>query len=159
MFWNCISNEVIFIHFFFFIFYFILFYFFLSKENDFVCWDVIFLSVVFWRKRKSSRQSNISDNVSKFFFHENLIIYVEGGIYFRTTSTRVLCIILFMKGNKYVFLLRCLYNVHWIYKFFTVLMRKYYFGDKHRFIQSISTWFKGSLDYLISHQRGEITEV
>ena len=29
---------------------------------------MIFLFVVFWRKRKSSRQSNISDDVSKFFF-------------------------------------------------------------------------------------------
>ena len=42
--------------------------FFLSKENDSVCWVVIFLFVVFWRKKKSSRQRNISDDVSNFFF-------------------------------------------------------------------------------------------
>ena len=115
LFWNCVSNEVIFIH---------LFIFFLVKKT--------------------------------IVFAELWSFFVEGEIFFRTTSTRVLCIVLIMKGNKYAFLLRCLYNVHWIYNFFTVLMRKYYLRDEHRFIQSISIWFKGSLDYLISHQGGKL---
>ena len=40
---------------------------FLSKQNDCICWVVIFLLVLFWRKRKSSRKCNISDDVSNFF--------------------------------------------------------------------------------------------
>ena len=78
----------------------------------------------------SSRQSNISDKVSKFFLSLEFDNYVEGEIYFCTTSTRALCIVLFMKGNKYIFLFRCLYNV-WMS---TVSFSQYLFDLKIHWI-------------------------
>ena len=55
------------------------------------------------------------------------MIHVEEEIYFRSTSPSISCIVLFIKGNKYVFLLCCLYNVHWIYIFFYCSYKKILF--------------------------------